>query len=666
MGHSGGTALKLSLVDISRLANVQRPVVSMWRNRYKSSTPRFPEPVEVGNNQELFLADQIVEWLRDTGRGNNPAAAEDMAAYASSARENFDLVTALLVVRTLSGEALTGMHPEDVLDLAEELDPDDDFIFSELEAAVASLEPLLSYIDQLVDAAFTAPAAFEKLMEDRSRFQRTDALFDQQVQDLVALLARSLADGNDAFAEATPGGSDLLLAIADSFDEATSVALAVAPQAPASSRLALRRLQVHAFSRENLRVGAPDASLTGQITVAHFPAKNHATMTDTQIMTAIDNIALDLDGTQAAVVLAPARLLTDKLSAGSPSQIRDTLMRSGKLRAIVRLPAGLLKSHPRQHLALWVLGKEQTNVPIADRWTTIADLSGFSLDESGNQDLVADLLASLHGLDDVKARAFRFARLVKTRLLLSGDGNLHRVPPKSAGTKPATPDLAEILVRAETAIEALNRNSHAATLDIQLELGSGLALPTAALGDLLNSKQLKLLPGTRFQAHDTAAAEGFMVIGVPELLNGERTRNLDRLQLVAMYPQAHLTEPGDVIFSTIGGPHAWVDPLGLSVVEFPARILRINHKDPPGMIPSVLATDIASGPSGPWRRWHVKRFHEDHLENTKAVLEEIEKSKQQALDRATQLEQLSTLLSAGFATAALQIIRSTSTLEGNN
>jgi hypothetical protein len=666
MGHPGDTALKLSLVDISKLAKVQRPVVSMWRTRHRTSTPRFPEPVEVSNNQELFLGHEIVEWLQDTGRGNNPAAAEDMAAYASSARENFDLVTALLVVRTLSGEVLSGMHPEDVLDLAEELDPDDDFIFSELEAAVSSLEPLLSYIDQLVDAAFTAPAAFEKLLKDRSRFQRTDALFDPQVLNLVALTACSLSDGNDAFAEATPGGSDLLLAIADHFDEATSVTLAVTPLAPGSSRLAQRRLQVHAFNRENLRIGAPDLSMPGQITVVHFPATSRAKMSDTQIMTAIDNIALELDGPQAAVVLGPARLLTDKLAAGAPSQIRDTLMRSGKLRAIVRLPTGLLKSHPRQHLALWVLGKEQTNITIADRWTTVADLSAHVLDESGTQDLVADLLASLQNLDDVKARAFRFARLLKTRLLLSGDGNLHQVRPKPAGAKSSNSGSAEILVKAEAAIETLNESEQVDHLDIQLELGSSTALPTAPIGDLLNAKTLNLLPGTRFLVHDTTASEGFVVVGVPELLGGERTRRIDRLQLASLYPQAHLTEPGDVIFSTIGEPCAWVDPRGLNVVEFPARILRINREGPSGLIASVLAADITAGHRGSWRRWHVKRFHEDHLENTKTALEQIERSRQRALDRAAQLEQLSTLLAKGSATAALQIIRSTSTMEGNN
>lgn len=666
MGIPGNTALKLSLVDIARLAMVQRPVVSMWRTRHRTSSPRFPEPVEVRNNQDLFLADDIVGWLQVTGRGNNPDAAQDMAAFASNARDNFDLVTALLVVRTLSGECLAAMHPEDVLDLAEELDPDDDFIFTELEAAVSSLEPFLAYIDQLVDAAFTAPAAFEKLMRDRSRFQRTDALFAPQALELVAFMARSLAGGKEAFAEATPGGSDLLLAIADSFDEVTSVTLSLAPRPLGASRLALRRLKVHAFSRENLRIGTSGLTLPGQITVAHFPAANHSSMTDAQVLTAIDDIALELDGTQAAVVLAPARLLTDKLAAGSPSQIRDSMLRSGKLRAVIRLPAGLLKSHPRQHLALWVLGKEQTGLSITDRWTTVADLSALSLDESGIQDLVSDVVASWQSLDKVRARAFRFARLVQTRLLLAGDGNLHRILSKPLASKASSSDSVELLVNAESALEALNGSASVQLLDIGLESGSAPALPPASLGDLLDAKQLKLLPGTRFQAQDTTAAEGFDILGLQELLSGERNRHIDRLQLAAQYPQAQLTEPGDVIFSTIGEPCAWVDPRGLNVVEFPARILRINRECPSGLIASVLADDITAGHRGSWRRWHVKRFHEDHLENTKMALELIERSRQQALDRAAQLEQLSTLLATGSATAALQITRSTSTLEGNN
>lgn len=666
MGHAGNADLKLSLVDISRLAMVQRPVVSMWRIRHSTSAAPFPQPAEVRNKQEFFLADEIVEWLQETSLGNNPTVAEDVAAFASSARENFDLVTALLVVRALNGTQLADMHPEDVLDLADELDPDDEFLLSEIESGVSSLEPLLSYTDQLADAAFSASVAFEKLMADRSRFERTDALFDPQVLGLVALAAKSLTQGKASFADATPGGSDLLLSIANSFDEATSVTLKIASPTPDSSRLAVRRLKVHAFNRENLHIGAPAVALPGQIVVAHFPAANHSKMSDTQVLTAVDNIVLELGDSQAAIVLAPARLLTDALESGEPARIRDTLLRSGKLRAAVRLPAGLLKSRPRQPLALWVLGKERINTPIADRWTTIADLSALTLDDSSSQDVVADLMASMQSLDTVKARAFRFARLVKTSVLLAGDGNLCTIPRKPRALQAQGSGHTELLVEAEAAIEALNSRSNGYLLDIKLELGAKVAVSPATLGELLDTKHLRLFAGSRLQTHDTNDFGGFNVIGLPELRNGASTRHIDKLKLASQFPQSQLTEPGDVVFSTIGEPLAWVDRLGLSIVEFPARILRINHAAHAGLIPSVLAADITSGQGGSWRRWHVKRFHEEHLENTKTALEQIESSRLQSLDRAAQLEQLSNLLAMGSATAALRINSTTSTLEGNN
>lgn len=666
MEHHGSTALKLSLVDISRLAMVKRPVVSMWRSRYKNSNPAFPDAVEVQNNQELFLADEIVEWLQDTGNGNNPDAAEDMAAFASQARDNFDLVTALLTVRTLGGTSLSGMHPEDVLDLADGLDPDDEFIFSELEVAVVSLEPLLAYVDQLVDAAFTAPAAFEKLMKDRSRFQRTDALFDDRALELVALAAKSMAGDSPAFAEATPGGSDLLVAIASNFDEATSVMLTPVSSPIDPARLAQRRLKVHASSQDNILFGEQGISAPGQVTVAHFPAMNHSKLTDIEILTTIDDVALELADSQAALVLAPAHLLTDKITNNSASQIRDTLLRSGKLRAVVRLPSGLLKSRPRQHMALWVLGKEQKNLAIADRWTAVADLSTIRLDRSSIQDLVADLLASLESRQEVKARAFRFTRLVKTRILLASDGNLYKPPAAISSTNIAEPNAAEMLITAETLLEKINSSPQAENIDILIDLGTSAPLPPLTFGSLIKDKYLKLIPGTRFHFEDTAAVEGYLVIGAPELLSGNRTRFINRLQLAAQYPQGQFTEPGDVIFSNIGTSIAWIDFEGLNVVEYPARILRINKDKPTGLIPAVI-TDAFDNPlHGSWRRWHVKRFHEEQLENTTTTLKLIDKARQQALDRAAELEQLSTLLIRGTANAALKITSSTSTLEGNN
>ena len=57
-----------------------------------------------------------------------------------------------------------------------------------------------------------------------------------------------------------------------------------------------------------------------------------------------------------AVIIGTASALTDPLRAPATVAIRSSLLRTGRVRAIVRLPAGLLPTKPRQQLALWVLG----------------------------------------------------------------------------------------------------------------------------------------------------------------------------------------------------------------------------------------------------------------------------------------------------------------------
>lgn len=661
-----GTTLTLSLLDVSLLARVQRPVVSMWRTRSQNTGTPFPDPVETSNDRELFDADEVVSWLRQTGRGNNPDAAEDAAAFASNTRENFEVLSALLVLRALTGRKLGGMDPEDVLDHAEEIDPDDECLFKELEANSASLVPLLALADQLSEASYSPLAAFEKLMDDRSRTQRTETVFAASAIDLLASAVAGLSGETRTFADATPDDGDVLLAIADKYDESDNVALGLSPLLQASSRTALRRLRINAFSRENLRLEDFATRIPGLVTVAHFPSRERPDFTDQQILIAIDDISLEMDASQAAVILAPASLLTDALISGPAARIRDSLLRSGKIRAAVRLPAGLLTSKPRQPLALWVIGKERIEVPIAERWMMVADLSTTGLDETGHHDLVADLQASMHSKEAVRARAFRYGRLVQTRLLLAGDGNLCRRPSTAPTTTATGSDAAALLVMAETEIKALNADAGPRPLDISVEPGDAMAKSTAALGELLHHKHLTLLPGTRLNLMDSRASEGFTVLGLPELRGSNTTRHIDRLVLASDYPRAQLTEPGDVIFSDVGASTAMVDPHGASIVEYPARILRINSAKPSGLIPSVLAADLQGRHGGPWRRWHVKRFPEKHLANTTAALDAIAGERQSILDRLARLDRLSVLLTEGSAAAILRIEPTSPTMEGSN
>ena len=665
MGKAG-TALRFTLLDVSLLARVQRPVVSMWRTRSRNTGTPFPDPVETSNHQELFDADEVVSWLKQTGRGNNPDVAEDAAAFASNARENIEILSSLLVLRALTGRELGGMDPEDVLDLAEEIDPDDDCIFSEIEDNPAALVPLLALSDQLSEASYSPVEAFEKLMDDRSRAQRTEAVFAAEAIDLLASAAVALGGETKTFADATPDEGDVLLAIADTFNESENVAIGLSPILRASSRMALRRLRINAFSRENLRLEGFATRIPGLVTVALFPSRDRADLTGQQILTAIDDISLDMDSSQAAVILGPANLLTDALASGSTARIRDSLLRSGKIRAAVRLPAGLLTSKPRQPMALWVIGKERVEVPIAERWMMVADLSATGLDEAGHHDLVADLLASMHDKGVIRARAFRFGRLVQTRLLLAGDGNLCNRPRTAPPPTANGSDTAALLVMAEAEVSALNADAGNRLLPITVEPGDAMTTPPATLGDLLHHKHLMLLPGTRLDAADSGASEGFTVLGLPELRGSTTPRYADRLLLASNYPRAQLTEPGDVIFSDVGGSTAMVDPRGASIVEYPARVLRITRAKPSGLIASVLAADIHGLQGGPWRRWRVKRFPEEHLANTTATLDAIACERQAALDRIARLDRLSALLTEGSATAALRIETQPPTMEGNN
>ena len=63
-------SLQLSLSDIARLADVKRPVVSMWRRRPLAGHS-FPRPVGMVFGEERFDAREVAAYLAVTGRGNN-------------------------------------------------------------------------------------------------------------------------------------------------------------------------------------------------------------------------------------------------------------------------------------------------------------------------------------------------------------------------------------------------------------------------------------------------------------------------------------------------------------------------------------------------------------------------------------------------------------------
>ncbi|WP_142122220.1 hypothetical protein [Arthrobacter sp. SLBN-122] len=662
----------MTLSDIASLAQVQRPVVSMWRKRSSAGPLPFPAPAETLNGIELFDADEVTAWLQATGRGNNPEARNDVAVHATPAgsgslrdgRKTFDGLTALLALKVISGQVLGTLGASRLLDEADEADPDDLFLYSELEALGSSLPGLANFADRLADSAYSAPAAFEKLLTHRFKEglrEHAETALTAAALNLVSNAAIELAatlDSRPVFVDATPGGSDAMLSIAQQFSESESVTFLAADYVGGASRLVRRRLAVHGTDSGPLRVDAKGAfAVTGPaVHVAQYPAPGEPGLDTKGILSGIENIVLQMDDSQRAVVIAPARVLSDAL-AGEAGNVRADLLRSGRVRAIIRLTAGLLRAKPREPQALWVLGPSFADVPIADRWTMVADLTTAPLTIDVTQDLISDIVASMGNRATVRAHSFRFARLLQTRILLAGAGVLVSGPAKR---RPTAAPGAEAALRVEELVRALATGTESNARFLAVQPAAAYSFPTpASVAELMGSGHLKYVKGIRVEDQHINKTAGRRIFGREELLDPHDAppRFITLLDFAANYPAGRLTEAGDIVFCTSPRPVAMVDADGGAVVVFPARILRIDQGDPGGLLPAIVARNINTlNPADKsWRGWQLRRTGEAQRQPLTDALHRLQHEQAQARERLKQLEELVTLITDGVADGSLTL-----------
>lgn len=666
-------SMRMTLSDVASLSQVQRPVVSMWRKRSCGGPLPFPSPLETVNGVELFDADEVSAWLQATGRGNNPETGNDVAVHAQPAapagalkdgRKTFDGLTALLALKVMTGQVLANQTASGLLDEADEADPDDLFLYSELESLGSALPGLASFADRLADSAYSAPAAFEKLLTHRFKEglrEHADTALTSAALKLVSSAAIELAatlDSRPVFVDATQGGSDVMLSIAQQFGESEPVTFLAADHDGGASRLVRRRLAVHGAESGRVKVDSNGAfAIAGPaVHVAQYPAPGEPGLDTEGILSGIENIVLQMDDSQRAVVIAPARVLSDAL-AGELGNVRADLLRSGRVRAIIRLTAGLLRAKPREPQALWVLGPSFADVPIADRWTSVADLSTTPLTLDVIQDLISDIVASMGNRATIRAHSFRFAQLVQTRILLARTGALVNVPSKRTST--SAPG-AEAALRIEELVRALaaGAGGDAKLLGVQPAGNSSSPAP-ASVTELMGSRHLKYVKGIRVDETHINPTAGSRILGREELLvpHDAPPRFITLLEFAADHPAGRFTEPGDVVFCTSPRPAAVVDAEGGAVVVFPARILRVDRGDPGGLAPDVVARDINSlNPADKaWRNWRLRRTAEAQRQPLTNALEALQHEHSQARERLKQLEELATLITDGVAGGSLTL-----------
>ena len=697
------SALLMTMSDIAALARVQRPVVSVWRTRSAQTDTPFPAPVSRRRGQELFDAHQVGQWLTDTRRGNNPEASTDAAAHATpaesagSAPSSVRAVTALLALRNQLGAPLGTLGDADLLDAADEHDPDDALFYREIDELGPARAALVTYVDALVEAAYGEAPAFEGLLADRFRLDLRDlseTALSSPALELLALTASALAATTpDArFVDAAGSAGDILLALAQTDADHSDLTVLTPNDDGDAARLLRRRLHVHGISRVGLEVAESGAfTVSGSaVHIAQLPPPGRAAMAPTEMLSAIDQIVLQMTNDQLGVVIAPSAVLNDAGLSREGEELRSTMLRSGRVRAIVRLPAGLLTHKPLQAQALWVLGAAHAQVPLADRWTMVADLTAEPLTTAVIDDLVSDLVAALGDRGTVRAHAFRFARFVLTRTLLARRDSL------VAGARPvaSVPAMqgAALAMRVDELLALLTRPplptpatdaapglSHLAHLSANApgpaDRSPGGHTPTTpatqTVEQLLAARHLRYIPGNRLDDGDVTditaegvggsrrQAAGVRLIGPPEVLGltplGQR--RIDRLRFAADYPSGRVTEPGDLVFTTVPHPAAIVDREGTSVVVFPARILRISGDDPNGLLSEVLAADITALPPGQrrWQRWPLRQVHHRERRGLVDALASVRLEQERAHERLAHLDELAALLMAGVTAGSLTV-----------
>ena len=666
-------ALRMTLSDVAALAKVQRPVVSMWRKRSSGGPLPFPAAAERVNGIEMFDAGHVTAWLQATGRGNNPEARNDVAVFATLAqprteprdsRLTFHGLTSLLTLKVITGHALANSTAAELLDAADEADPDDVFLYTELEALGSALPGLAGFADKLADSAYSAPAAFEKLLAHRFKEglrEQSDTAMTEAALTLVGAAAMELAstlDGRLLFVDSTPGGSDAMLSIVEQYGESRPMTLLAADHNGNASRLARRRLAVHGTDNGPVKIDAHSAfAVNGPaVHVAQYPAPGNSALDTRGVLTAVENIVLQMDDSQRAVVIAPARVLCDAL-AGEQGNLRSDLLRSGRVRAIVRLPAGLLRAKPREQQALWVLGPSFADVPIAERWTMVADLGTTPLSLDVSQDLISDIVASMGDRATIRAHSFRFARLVHTRVLLAAKGSLVSVP--TAGSTTAARG-AEAALRVDELVRLLSSGaSERSVLPAVQPAPAAPGTASATVQELLSTGALKYLKGNRINETHLDWRTGTRVLGSAELLQPHTAaqRFITLLDFAANYPAGRLTEPGDVVFCTSPRPAAMVDTEGGAVVIFPARVLRIDQGDPGGLVPDVVAADIngLKPADKTWRNWRLRRTPEAQRNPLNDALKTLQHEQAEARQRLERLEELATLITDGVAGGSLTL-----------
>jgi hypothetical protein len=657
------TQLQMSLSDVAALAGVERPVPSVWRRRSADTDLPFPSPVATVAGEDRFDVDEVVEWLEATARGNNATVREDAAVFALPAGLNpredqllIEALAALLCLRVVTGEDLGDLSVESVEQLLQVADPDDSYLGREVRAAGDQLAMLARLADRRADAAYSSVAAFDQLSTQKYRSLTAPSMRTSVappahllVNRLAEALGRECGAPASTYVEPTGSGNDLVVTTVLA-DRGESPNIVTPEVDTAAARAFRRRLRVHGI----VRTDRPDTleDLGPAVAVVHLPGPE--ALDAGAMLDLVDDLALGITDEQRALVIGPAAVLIDRLRDRALEGRRAQILRVGRVRAVVRLPAGLVTRRSREHLALWVLGPDHSSHDVEDRRVATVDLTDDELTELVVDQLVDDVVAAMGSPSLARAHHYSRARLVRTATLLVSSGRLVAAPARLPSTQSAS--------AYAVTIQRLRDDGRGGpdALGGLTVVTDGDTSPMAAttLGAAVDARALRSIGGNS-SGFSLVANGSVPVIGVPELEGRSRfgSRRVDRLAFLGGWDSSRLTEPGDVVWCSSPRPIAMVDVDGGSAVERPARILRVDPVRGEGLSPHVLAHDISGMParSRDWRSWPARRIAAAVVPAVGGVSAALAAERTALTARLAELDTLAAAVIDGLTSGALSL-----------
>ena len=456
-----------------------------------------------------------------------------------------------------------------------QIDPNDLLLLSEVHAIPPTAGWLAALVDELIEAAWGCRQAFERIMAARNRF-RVGALSASAVSPTLARLiaelsgARELARRTDSLIVTDPatGAGDLLAAVAHVLGPDCTPMFTGAEADPVLARLVRRRLTVHdvPIADMDIRVGAelPDDSGDPDVVVTQIPYRPGEDRDAVAVLDSVGDAAVRMTAGRFAVVLGPAAALADDLPPFSAAaRARADLLKGDMVEAIVRLPGGLVPFRPGYETALWVLTQARHS-----RWrgrVLLADVSDRPLTADVVRDLAEDVITWRR--DGYVPSAHRRAFGVQVEISSLVD------PPRPlmAGRRPGgqreqKADANERVTLITQYGADLDRFGATATADRGHVGTEALAAAdrqpaTEAIGALVRQRRLVMPKGTRLAPADVGGSGKHVVLGAEEVLGFRRPgeRRVDLEVFANRYPNARLTEPGDVLVTMNPRPGAMID-----------------------------------------------------------------------------------------------------------